>query len=139
MNSRPLMSSLAVAAVIGAGISAAVAPASASPADASCASGYCVWSGANYTGTKVVLDIQGVNSCITPSAPGYDAARSAASTGDVYFWSSSPRRTAPVPDRRPCIKPCRRSTRRCGVSRHLSSVFDGVGQVSASYRAVRTT
>jgi len=85
MNSRPLMSSLAVAAVIGAGISAAVAPASASPADASCASGYCVWSGANYTGTKVVLDIHGVNSCITPSAPGYDAARSAASTGDVYY------------------------------------------------------
>ncbi|GAA3440239.1 peptidase inhibitor family I36 protein [Kutzneria kofuensis] len=84
MSSRPLFSSLAVAAVIGAGISASVAPASATPADATCDSGYCVWSGANYTGTKVVLDIHSVNSCITPSAPGFDATRSAASTGDVY-------------------------------------------------------
>lgn len=84
MTGRSTLSRLAVAAVVAAGVSASMAPASASPADASCDSGYCVWSGANYTGTKVVLSIHGVNSCITPSALGFDATRSAAVTGDVY-------------------------------------------------------
>ena len=74
---------LAVAGLLGA---LSVAPASAaSPSDATCGSGYCVWSGANYTGTEVVLQIPGLNRCFAPSAAGFDAARSAVVTGDVYY------------------------------------------------------
>jgi hypothetical protein len=79
MRVRALLS--LTAAVLG----LSAAPAAASPADASCDSGYCVWSGENYTGTKVVLTVPGLNKCFTPSAPGFDAARSANVTGDAFY------------------------------------------------------
>lgn len=71
--------------IIGSGIFVPSLSASAGEADSSCLSGDCVWSGDNYTGTKVVLTIPGFEKCFTVTGDGFDAIRSANVTGATYF------------------------------------------------------
>lgn len=70
---------------LGVGVGLSASPASAKPLDSSCPSGYCVWSGDNYTGTKIELTIPGLGQCFAPTASGFDAARSANVTGDAFY------------------------------------------------------
>ena len=71
--------------IVGAGVFVPSLSASAGEADSSCPSGDCVWSGDNYTGTKVVLAIPGFGKCFTATGDGFDAIRSANVTGATYF------------------------------------------------------